>query len=50
MRWLVAVRWFAGIVGIAAALLTSAPAQADRGCPGMSRATLHRYLTEEKEA
>jgi hypothetical protein len=33
MRWLAALRWFAGILGIAAALLTSAPAQADRDCP-----------------
>ncbi len=27
------MRWFAGILGIAAALLASAPAQADRDCP-----------------
>ena len=33
MRGLVAVRWFAGILGIATALLTSVPAQADRDCP-----------------
>jgi hypothetical protein len=33
MRRSVAVRWFVGILGIAAALLTSAPAQADRDCP-----------------
>jgi hypothetical protein len=33
MRSWVSVRWFVGILGIAAALLTSAPAHADRDCP-----------------
>ena len=33
MRWSVAVRCFAGILGIAVALLTSAPAQALPDCP-----------------
>jgi hypothetical protein len=33
MRRLMAVRCFAGILGIAVALLTSAPAQADPDCP-----------------
>ena len=33
MRWSVAVRYFAGILGIAAAVLMSAPAQALPDCP-----------------